>query len=121
MSARERIALHNPVSAPALDNLTNAIKSVKPRRGKVGEALTKIKEESVTFESFAVEIRLHGFYAGHHFDGFLNGGTGEFYWIALTTNGNDVYDITSINWGNKGVIETVNPGECVDFGSYLIW
>ncbi len=116
-----RIALSSTVSADALASLKNAVAAAKPGRGAAGAALETIQQGIATFQPFAVEIRLHGLYAGHHFDGFLNGGTGEFYWIALTTNGNDVYDITSINFGNQGVLEKVSPGEWIDFGSYLIW
>jgi hypothetical protein len=51
----------------------------------------------------------------------LSGGTGEFYFSSIATNGVDVHDVSSEKLGAGGVFEKVTPGDWIDTESLLLW
>jgi hypothetical protein len=51
----------------------------------------------------------------------LSGGTGEFYFSSIATNGVDVHDVSSEKLGAGGVFEKVAPGDWIDTESLLLW
>src|SRR5215213_6782092 len=111
--AISRIQLPQEIESSNLRELRNAVS------GQDTAALGTIQQQLETFQPFDVEVNLHGFYAGHHFDGFLSGGTGEFYFSSIATNGVDVHDVSSQKLG--GVFEKVAPGDWIDTKSLLLW
>lgn len=104
---------------PAGVNLSSIIKNLN-----VGSGLGTSLQAIVQSKPFPIKIKLLGFYAGHHYDGFLNGDTGEFFFACLTTNGKVMYFAGSKDGGGGpagGVFDKISAGQWVDVGEFPLW
>ncbi len=107
------------------------IPDVRPDFGSLGirlenlvaSDLATVARELRVYEPFHVQIWLHGFYLGHHYEGGFNGTTGEFFFSSICTNGRELFDVSSLGAGGtrKGAWEKVGKGTWIDTGALLLW